>query len=591
MRSTHILRYKLVLLLATLACNMPSSWISSIAPGGTWYVDKTGNDSNDCLSATSACLTITAAVSKALTGGVIQIGPGIFEEVSPDDPDIGLHINGKVLTFRGTTGTIIGGAHARTTIAVRGSAVLIFEDLIIQDGGGSAGIGLKIEGSVGAPAGATLTNVIIQSNAQDGLLINGPAAVTLDNVQVLNNGRNGVLLGPAQLTIKNSTLSGNAGDAINNTVTGTMVISDTTISNNGSTFAGAAVVNAGELRIERSTVSGTTPATSGPIPGGVGIWNKGTLSLVNSTVAANSAAGIRTDDNLKIAFSTVAENGDYGINIGGGSVQAAQNIIENNSTQDCYALRSGSITTFGFYYVNLSDGSCGASIFITTSRAASDPYLGHLADNGGPTQTMALLLGSAAINGANEYTLPAPPAYDLDLEPASTDQRGDARPAADGGIADVGAYEFQLASAALPLVIASPETPTIEATKEGIIVLASPTETPAGVTLSLDKNANCRTGPSTVFPVLTSVLQGQTVQLSARNDENTWWFTVLPGNNPCWISMVAGHPTGDTNQLPVKEGPPTPIPTTEVIQCSQYADPSSCTSNGCTWDKQKNSCH
>ncbi len=106
MRSTHILRYKLVLLLAMLACNMPSSWISSIAPGGTWYVDKTGNDGNDCLSATSACLTITAAVSK-------------------------LYINGKVMTFHGTTGTIIGGAHARTTIAVRGSAGLIFEDLII----------------------------------------------------------------------------------------------------------------------------------------------------------------------------------------------------------------------------------------------------------------------------------------------------------------------------------------------------------------------------------------------------------------------------------------------------------------------------
>src|SRR5258706_142780 len=50
MRSTHILRYKLVLLLATLACNMPSYWIRTIALVRTWQLDQVGNDSIQCLN-------------------------------------------------------------------------------------------------------------------------------------------------------------------------------------------------------------------------------------------------------------------------------------------------------------------------------------------------------------------------------------------------------------------------------------------------------------------------------------------------------------------------------------------------------------
>src|SRR5262249_44043164 len=54
-----------------------------------------------------------------------------------------------------------------------------------------------------------------------------------------------------------------------------------------------------------------------------------------------------------------------------------------------------------------------------------DPKLGPLADNGGPTQTMALLPGSPALNAAGPALAPA------------TDQRGFAR----GAAPDIGAYE------------------------------------------------------------------------------------------------------------------------------------------------------
>jgi len=53
--------------------------------------------------------------------------------------------------------------------------------------------------------------------------------------------------------------------------------------------------------------------------------------------------------------------------------------------------------------------------------------LGALADNGGPTQTMALPDGSPAIDAGNQVGCP------------TTDQRGVPRPRSD---CDIGAYEY-----------------------------------------------------------------------------------------------------------------------------------------------------
>ena len=58
----------------------------------------------------------------------------------------------------------------------------------------------------------------------------------------------------------------------------------------------------------------------------------------------------------------------------------------------------------------------------------TDPKLGPLANNGGPTLTIALLPGSPAIDAGDDSS--APP----------TDQRGFPRPA--GPAADIGAFEM-----------------------------------------------------------------------------------------------------------------------------------------------------
>ena len=73
-------------------------------------------------------------------------------------------------------------------------------------------------------------------------------------------------------------------------------------------------------------------------------------------------------------------------------------------------------------------------------RQNTNPLLGPLADNGGPTQTRALLVGSPAINGALASTCPA------------ADQRGVSRPQL--GACDIGAFEL---SATFPVGTATLE--------------------------------------------------------------------------------------------------------------------------------------
>ena len=64
-----------------------------------------------------------------------------------------------------------------------------------------------------------------------------------------------------------------------------------------------------------------------------------------------------------------------------------------------------------------------------------DPILAPLEDNGGPTQTLALQAGSAAINAGDNAICAAPPA-------SSLDQRGFVRPGPFAANCSIGAYEF-----------------------------------------------------------------------------------------------------------------------------------------------------
>ena len=156
---------------------------------------------------------------------------------------------------------------------------------------------------------------------------------------------------------------------------------------------------------------------------GGGICSDGyPVRMTNCTVAFNSASagvgGVRGDG---------APPGSTGANgTAGGAVQAdgnsplIDNILASNSPTNC----SGTVTDLGH---NLS--SDGSSAFTNTSSLKNtSPLLGPLANNGGPTLTMALLPGSPAIDAGDDAAAPR------------TDQRGYPRPFSLA--ADIGAFEF-----------------------------------------------------------------------------------------------------------------------------------------------------
>ena len=195
---------------------------------------------------------------------------------------------------------------------------------------------------------------------------------------------------------------------------------------NGSATTFGGISTSGVGRIERCTISENRGDQSG------GIANSGQLEVVNSTIQSNAAAfapGIYNPigATLDLQYSTVAENGAYGIR-GGGTVRAEASIIALHGTANCET----AIDTLGH---NLEDRfSCGMSA-LAGDLIGVDPLLQPLAIAGGSTPTMALGVGSPAIDAGGSAGYPA------------TDQRGVVRPIdgdEDGtATCDIGAFEFQ----------------------------------------------------------------------------------------------------------------------------------------------------
>ena len=153
---------------------------------------------------------------------------------------------------------------------------------------------------------------------------------------------------------------------------------------------------------------------------GGGLYNTGQAMLTNVTLAGNSASRGATGH---------AQGGGI-FNGPNGSVVLRNTIVANNTARDGAAPVlmncAGGMTDGGH---NLDDGtSCGFTA-ANGSLSNTDPPLdpAGLRDDGGPTQTIALLPGSPAIDAGGPGCPP-------------TDQRGVSRP--HGAACDIGAYEF-----------------------------------------------------------------------------------------------------------------------------------------------------
>ena len=236
----------------------------------------------------------------------------------------------------------------------------------------------------------------------------------------------------SEVTITNGNNGGNGGGIVN---AGTLTVTNSTISGNSANGDknGGGIYNIGTLTVTNSTFSGNSVLDSGGNfgGGGGGIFNQGTLTVTNSTFTGNSAGaggggGIVNNGTLTVTNSTVSGNFVSGGPSGGifnySTLTLTNSIVDGNwegtsSTVSQYDdLMDGSGNTVFTSGAGNNGGNLVGNYNTQTMNAPTPAIqLAPLGNYGGPTQTMLPLPGSPAICAISPSTA------------TGTDQRGDPR--------------------------------------------------------------------------------------------------------------------------------------------------------------------
>lgn len=158
--------------------------------------------------------------------------------------------------------------------------------------------------------------------------------------------------------------------------------------------------------------------------------------IVNATIARNDAVAGEADEGCDgDGRGGGLYSGDECEGCESSGIEVLNTLIALNDATDDGPDVFGAVFSLGFNLIFDSGGSCGfdeTTDFLDQFTEAQ-LRLGQLASNGGPTKTLALLSGSAAINKGSNIVLSAPFSF-------TVDQRGHLRKA--GPRVDIGAYEF-----------------------------------------------------------------------------------------------------------------------------------------------------
>jgi CSLREA domain-containing protein len=312
------------------------------------------------------------------------------------------------------------------------------------------------------------------------------SGMTISNGNVVDGTEGGGILiaDSGTLTVTDSTISGNftedggGGIGIDFDTNGTLTVTGSTITDNSTNSDGGGIFNGGTLTVTDSTISGNTsgPSSFGGEGGGIYSTNDipdtdptndpdETTTITNSTISGNTAAGepgigggvynsfgLTVIENSTITLNTAPDGRGSGVASRGNeefaSTEVLSSIISENTNTDVDFLTNFGTPTNTFLsrgYNLIGDGNAtGAFNQAGDQTGVADPGLGALADNGGPTQTHALLTGSPAIDKGPPSTSCPPP---------DTDQRGVSRP--QGSACDIGSFELEEPDTQAPKVIST----------------------------------------------------------------------------------------------------------------------------------------
>jgi CSLREA domain-containing protein len=450
---------------------------ANAAGAATFTVDSTADQvdaqpgDGKCATAVGTC-TLRAAIQEANEhgGGTINLNPGTYTLGIKPDAALPLAATGDLdiygeltISGGGADKTIVdGGGISRVFAAQVGSRVTI-SDVTIRngkglpgdDGGGIVNYGNLTLENVTVTGNRTQVDASLSADAPGGGIFNANT-LQLRNCTISGNSAadmGGGIHNKGIMTVLQSTIAGNTatadrGGGISNFNKATIVFS--TIRGNQATGTGGGIENGGGLTLTHSTVSGNTGERGG------GIHNVGGLDLTDATLTDNTArqagGGIQNEATspalkgaLRINGVTIAGN-RAGAEGGGGiankkpaTTTLANTIVAGNASSgggapDC----RGTLLSAGYNLI-LDTTGCKVRGTQTGNVIGKAPQLAPLANNGGPTQTMALLAGSPAIDAGN----PAKPGSGNGACEVS-DQRGTPRGVTGAGqpVCDIGAFEY-----------------------------------------------------------------------------------------------------------------------------------------------------
>ena len=433
----HLLRSGLILLSLLAVCVLPFALAqrNSVKQTNLQYGDASGETNIvETALAPSNIITVT---------NLNDMGPGSLRQALMDAND------GDTINFA-VTGTITissGQLIVSTSVTISGPGA----DILAVDGSGDDRVFSINNGLTVTISGLTLTN---------GMSISG-GCITNGNV--------------ATLTVTNCALSGctspNGGAIYNDHAT--LTVTNCTISGNQAASNGGGIVNDGSggghnatLTISNSTLSGNTANSNGG-----GIFSDGssgglaTLSLDNSTLSDNSAS----------SGGGIYNKGDSG----SATLDLTETILKTGTSGANIDNSFSIVTSHGY---NLSNDNGGGFLTHLGDQINTDPMLGPLQPNGGPTDTHALLPGSPAIDTGDPGFTP-PPVYD---------QRGPSFWRGRNSRIDIGSFEVQAGATPTPTPTPTCGTYTTTFTEDSIV---------DGTTDTGNHCDNCTTAITLPFPV------------------------------------------------------------------------------------------
>jgi len=404
----------------------------------TWVVEVTSETEvglYDGSTLVEEYATIQAAITDALPGNVIKVGPGVYHEQ--------LRITNSDLTIESTDG------NASTTIWYDGYFVV---EILSASTTGKLGVNVTIDGFTITSSGSWGSGVSGESN-QFGIYVRGVSGFTIKNNKFIDIQKEGIMVYSENGAITSGTIDHNTfigmgehshlyRSAIgvqgysSNAISG-VTISDNTISGygtpvNGVDASGIKLANTGAGDITGITVSGnvisdcyiglfiwgslmtgTNAITNNTISGcrvGVAVTSPGSgacasdFSLVGNTITDNTEYGVHFWDRytgdfdgagvVDVQFNNISGNGIYGI-LFDFATHADHPVATHNYWGDDTGPSAGTGT-----YASTAVGSGDAVSTNVTYYTATEPWLGASVSAGGfATGTTATSLDAQATVG------------------------------------------------------------------------------------------------------------------------------------------------------------------------------------------------